>query len=155
MICVSAQKGLVTRAAITQTAVNMEFFLFFAKLSQIDWHLHANLWVKILNIHRSRISALFRNVENSQKLALKAPGNGQTVTYSKMLKLDKKEFLDPKMSDLVKFLTFACLTCFLCYRSRSITLCLFLKLILVRFWCLTIHFKAYDLLYKNLNSYCH
>ena len=66
-----------------------------------------------------------------QKLALKAPGNGQSVTYSKMLKLDKRESLDLKMSDLVKFSTFACLTCFLCYRSRSITLCLFLKLILV------------------------
>ena len=33
------------------------------------------------------------------------------LIFSKMLKLDKKESLDPKMSDLVKFSTWACLTC--------------------------------------------
>ena len=45
-----------------------EFFWIFTKPCQIDWHLHANLWVKIPNIHRSRISGLFQNVENSQKV---------------------------------------------------------------------------------------
>ena len=35
-ICVSAPKGPLTRAAITRTAVNMEFFLIFAKPSQIN-----------------------------------------------------------------------------------------------------------------------
>ena len=84
-ICVSAWKWPVTQAAITRTAVNMEFFWIFAKPSQIDWHLHANLWVKIPNIHRSRILGLFRNVENSKKKsALKAPANGQSVMYSKI-----------------------------------------------------------------------
>ena len=31
----------------------------------------------------------------------------------------------------------------------------FLKLILVRFWCFSTCFKAYDLLYRNLSSNCH
>ena len=51
---------------------------------QIYWHLHANLWVKIPNIHCSRILGLFWYVRNSQKLALKAPQNSQSVTYSKI-----------------------------------------------------------------------
>ena len=67
--CVSAPKGPLTRAAITRTAVNMEFFWIFAKPSQIDWHLHANLWVKIPYIHRSRILGLFWNVKNSKKVS--------------------------------------------------------------------------------------
>ena len=45
----------------------------------------------------------------------------------------------------------SCLTC-LC---GSITLCSFLTLILVRFWCNTTHFEAYDLLYKNMKEFCH
>ena len=49
--------------------------------------------------------------------------------FSKMLKLDEKESLDLKMSDLVKFSTLACLTCF----HGSIAVCSFLKAILVRF----------------------
>ena len=73
MICVSAPNGLLTRADITRTLVNMEFFKIFTKPSQIDWHLHANLWVKIPNIHRSRISGLFRKVENSQKVSTLKP----------------------------------------------------------------------------------
>ena len=68
MICVLAPKGPLTQAALTRTAVNMEFFKIFAKPSQIDWHLHANLWVKIPNIHRCRILGLFRNVKNSLKV---------------------------------------------------------------------------------------
>ena len=51
------------------------------------------------------------------------------LIFSKMLKLDEKECLDLKMSDFVKFSTLACLTCF----CGSITLCSFLKAILVRF----------------------
>ena len=47
--------------------------------------------------------------------------------FSKMFKLDEKESLDPKMSDLVKFSNLACLTCFHGY----MTLCSFLKVILV------------------------
>ena len=50
--------------------------------------------------------------------------------FSNMLKLDEKESLDPKiviLSDLVKFSTLACLTCF----HGSITVCSFLKAILV------------------------
>ena len=74
------KNGTVTRAAITRTLVNIDFFKIFAKPSLIDWHLHANLWIKIPNIHHSRISGLFRNVKNSQKSALKAPGNSQSVT---------------------------------------------------------------------------
>ena len=31
----------------------------------------------------------------------------------------------------------------------------FLKLIFVRFWCLSTHFEAYNLLYKNLSLHCH
>ena len=74
--------------------------------------------------------------------------------FSKMLKLDEKESLDPKwviLSDLVKFSTLACLTCF----HGSITVCSFLKAILVRFWCLTTHFEAYDLLHKYMEQFCH
>ena len=36
-----------------------------------------------------------------------------------------------------------------------LTFCSFLKLILVRFWCFSTCFEAYDLLYKNLSSNCH
>ena len=74
--------------------------------------------------------------------------------FSNMLKLDDKEFLSPKkviLSDLVKFSTLACLTCFHGY----ITLCSFLKLFLNQFWCITTHFEAYDLLYKNMKWFCH
>ena len=67
--------------------------------------------------------------------------------FSNMFKLDEKDSLDSKMSDLVKFSTVACF-------HGYITLCSFLKLILVQFWCLTTHFEAYDLLYKNLSSNC-
>ena len=52
-----------------KTSQMVSFFWIFTKPSQIDWHLHANLWVKIPNIHCSRISGLFRNVENSQKVS--------------------------------------------------------------------------------------
>ena len=72
------------------------------------------------------------------------------LIFSKMLKLDEKESLDPK-SDLVKFSTLACLTCF----HGSITVCSFLNLILVWFWCLTTHVKAYDPLYKNMEQLSH
>ena len=47
------------------------------------------------------------------------------------------------------FSTLACLTCF----CGSITFPSFLKLILVWFWCFSTHFKAYDLLYKNLKNF--
>ena len=52
---------------------------------------------------------------------------------SKMVKLDEEECWHPKMSDLVKFSTLACLTSFF----GSITLYSFLNLILVWFWCLS------------------
>ena len=43
-------------------------FFIFVKPSQIDWDPHANFWVKILNIQRSRISPTFRYVQKSQKV---------------------------------------------------------------------------------------
>ena len=39
---------------------------------------------KFENTHCSRISLIFQYVKNSQKSVLKAPRNGQSVTYSKI-----------------------------------------------------------------------
>ena len=68
-IYVLAQKWPITQMAISRTVVNIEFFLIFAKLSQIDWHLHANFWVKIPNIHCCRISSAFQYVKNHHLIA--------------------------------------------------------------------------------------
>ena len=59
-------------------------FFIFVKPSQIDWDPHANFWVKIPNIQRSRISPTFRYVQKSQKSTLNGLRNGQSVTYSKI-----------------------------------------------------------------------
>ena len=65
---VSAPQRPLTRMAIAQRMVNVEFFFIFVKPSQIDWEPHANFWVKIPNIQRSRISSTFRYVQKSQKV---------------------------------------------------------------------------------------
>ena len=84
MICVSAPKGPVTRAAITQTPVDINFSLFFlSRVTLID---------TFMPIYGSkfRISItlefcyLFEISKILKKSALKAPGNGQSVTYSKI-----------------------------------------------------------------------
>ena len=58
----------LTQTAIARRTVNVEFFQISVELSQIDWHLHANFWVKIPNIQRSRISPTFRYIQKSQKV---------------------------------------------------------------------------------------
>ena len=52
------------------------------------------------------------------------------LIFSKMLKLDEKEYPDPQMSDFVKFSTLACYVFFVIYLDLSL-FCLFLKAILV------------------------
>ena len=66
-----------------------------------------------------------------------------------MVKLDKYYPWTPKwviLSDLVKISTLAWLTCL----HGSITVCSFMKLILVQFWCKTTQMKAYNVFYKNI-----
>ena len=57
-----------------------------------------------------------------------------------MVKLEQKESLDSKLSDLVKFSKLSCLTC-LC---GTITFSSFLNLILVQFSCMTMQIEAYN-----------
>ena len=70
--------------------------------------------------------------------------------FSKMVKLEEKESPDPKLSDFEWFGEVFKITMFNMF--GSITLCSFLILILVWFCCNTTHFKAYDLLYKNMKK---
>ena len=70
---VLAPQQPLTRMAIAWRKVNMEFFWISIEPSQIDWHLHANFWVKIPNIQRSRISATFQYVQKSQKVDTQQP----------------------------------------------------------------------------------
>ena len=82
-LCFGPQRPL-TRMAIAQRTVNVEFFWISVEPSQIDWHLHANFWVKIPNIQHSRIWQLFDTSKNLKKSTLNGPRNGQSVTYSKI-----------------------------------------------------------------------
>ena len=70
--------------------------------------------------------------------------------FSKVVKLDENESQDSKRSDLKWFDEIFKIIMFNMLLCASIIVWSFLKLFLNQFWCIVTHFKAYDLLYKNM-----
>ena len=141
---------ITRKSLITQI---LERWLLVAK--KVPYKFPNNIASKLSTLHA--VNWLFvcqpKNAESSRSMQL---------FFRKFHKITKPHLTYVKFSAYLKYvleILISCLDLDLDLVSEifwgCLTFCSFLKLILVRFWCFSTCFEAYDLFYKNLNSNCH
>ena len=158
-MCSSASKKIsqnFTSSPITRKSLIaqiLERWLLVAK--KVPYKFPNNIASKLSTLHA--VNWLFvcqpKNAESSRSMQL---------FFRKFNKITKPHLTYVKFPAYLKYvleILISCLDLDLDLVSEifwgCLTFCSFLKLILVRFWCFSTCFEAYDLLYKNLSSNCH